>query len=418
MGSRIVSGGTDGIHVWDTSGGGGTLLDTAPARTGAVYSVAYSPASNRLASGGAEGVVRVWDVSSAGHLMARGKTAASTGDIYSVAYRPDGLRMASGGADGSVRVWDVSGPGNPVLVHTLPGRGRISSVVYSSDGRRLVSGGSDGLRVWEPGHGVDPIWQLGHDEVGEITSVAPNRTGTRILAAGDDHQIREWDVDRAQARVVLRGNRGRVSRVALGPEDGLAVRQRGRGRDRSGLDGRGRAAGGGSATRLRTGGGRDLRSRWSVARERGGRWRPPSVAMRVLRADRRSRGVRAISGRARADPGRAGSVPRRILSRSVTPSGACLASDPPNIVGSARVESVPLPWNRGEPWHAGIDARFSERVFVTASGRFRAQPPPSSYFWRWASSSEAWRARAAPSRPPRWGRRPTTPSQPPPGAPG
>jgi WD40 repeat protein len=66
----------------------------------------------------------------------------------SVVLSPDGRRLASGGDDKAIRIWnaDTSQPiGNPLTGHTAP----VSSVAFSPDGTRLVSASGDRtLRMW------------------------------------------------------------------------------------------------------------------------------------------------------------------------------------------------------------------------------------------------------------------------------
>ena len=71
------------------------------------------------------------------------------GEVRAVAFRPDGRRLASGGADHTVRIWD---PTTGRLLETLRSHQTpIVCLAYSPDGRRLASADEDGpIRVWEP----------------------------------------------------------------------------------------------------------------------------------------------------------------------------------------------------------------------------------------------------------------------------
>src|SRR5690349_9905300 len=72
---------------------------------GAVHCVAFSPDGTAFATGGADGVVRLW--STAPTTQTR-QLVGHAGAVLAVAWSPDGASLASGGEDHMVRVWDVA----------------------------------------------------------------------------------------------------------------------------------------------------------------------------------------------------------------------------------------------------------------------------------------------------------------------
>ncbi|MBI3464652.1 MAG: serine/threonine protein kinase [Planctomycetes bacterium] len=139
-GRFIVMGGND-LTVRNLKHGAEALL-TGHERE--VLSVALSPDGSRLASGSADGTVRVWrPTTGAAIATLTGHQTSVTG----VAFSPAGDRVASTSWDGSVKVWD---PDLQQETLSLKGQsGRAYGVAFSPDGRYLASANHDGtITLW------------------------------------------------------------------------------------------------------------------------------------------------------------------------------------------------------------------------------------------------------------------------------
>jgi WD40 repeat protein len=104
-GNLLVSASEDrSVRLWEKGGDAKTWKPLKPLNdpAGGVLSVAISPLKDlRLAWGGMDGTVKVWDQSTGKTQVLRGHTSW----VESVAFSPDGKYIASGSRDGTVKIW-------------------------------------------------------------------------------------------------------------------------------------------------------------------------------------------------------------------------------------------------------------------------------------------------------------------------
>ena len=121
-GSLIASsyGRSGDIHVRDSATG--KLLKTLRGHTDAATALAFSSDSKRLAGGGVDSSVIVWDLDGDRRIMYRGHV----GPISTVGFSPDGRNLVTAGADRTVRLWDATrGQGPRVLPGSEAGGNRL-----------------------------------------------------------------------------------------------------------------------------------------------------------------------------------------------------------------------------------------------------------------------------------------------------
>jgi serine/threonine protein kinase len=190
-GKRIASGGQDGtVQVWDASNGGNVY--TYRGNGGYVTSVSWSHDSKRIASGSANNTVQVWDAVNGEQVyIHRQQTNDYYDEVYAVAWSPDGKRIASGGGfsgiDATVEVWDAVN-GDHVFIY----RGhssQVTSVSWSPDGKRIASASDTKVQVWDASTGGHVFIYRGHSEA--VTALAWSPSGKRIASGSDTVQV--WD---------------------------------------------------------------------------------------------------------------------------------------------------------------------------------------------------------------------------------
>jgi WD40 repeat protein len=210
-GKRLATGGSDGtVRLWDA--GSGQEMRTLGGHTEVVTCVAFSPDGARLASASADHTVKVWDALS-GRVMLT--LAGHTASANHVAFSPDGKRLASAGGDRTVKVWDA-GTGQVKL--TFKGHaGVVASVAFSPDGKLLASASHDGtVKVWDPDNGQRKLTFKGHTN--GVYGVAFSPDGKRLASSSQDHTAKVWEALSGRVTLTLAGHTALVCRVAFSPD--------------------------------------------------------------------------------------------------------------------------------------------------------------------------------------------------------
>ena len=220
-GKRLASASMDHtVKVWDLTSG--QLILNLIHNQG-VLGVAFSPDGRSIASASGtwflseDGEVTVWDATTG---QARRSFRSHTGPAFWVAFSRDGRRLASGGANGVVSIWDLTTTRETEAL-TLHGHlDTISRGAFSPDGRRLVTGSLDQtVRIWDATPlGENPDQELtlsGHAQ--GVYSVAFSPDGKRLVSASADQTVKVWDTLTWKELLTFRGHTNYVNGVAFCP---------------------------------------------------------------------------------------------------------------------------------------------------------------------------------------------------------
>lgn len=148
-----------------------------------VYGLAFSPDSKILAASCNDGV-RLLQVAN-GQLL----RTFEGNQFFSVVFSPDGQNLASGGAEGKVRVWRVS---DGSLLHTYVVDKWITSVAFSMNGEVLAAGTASNIgfvRRSEASTENSAIVLFRLKDHQQLTPLAVRTSGVLSLAFSGDGQV-------------------------------------------------------------------------------------------------------------------------------------------------------------------------------------------------------------------------------------
>jgi WD40 repeat protein/serine/threonine protein kinase len=119
--------------IWDIASGKEVFTFTGHNPTGRIWGMAFSPDGQRVATGGEEGVLKIWDASTGEELL---NLNGHTSSVNGVSFSPDGKYLVSSSPDGSVRVWDAAS-GEELQEYTSPG-GAFDNSRFTPDGKNVI----------------------------------------------------------------------------------------------------------------------------------------------------------------------------------------------------------------------------------------------------------------------------------------
>jgi eukaryotic-like serine/threonine-protein kinase len=216
-GQRVASGCDDGkLRVWEAATG--KLLAEFEHPGTFIWSVAWSPDGQQIAAALGNGTAQLWEAATGRALnVLKGHTHKR---VDAIAFAPDGKTLATGSRDGTARLWEAA-TGRELLT-LKPNANWVNTVAFSPNGRWLVTGHSTkpALKLWDVttgrellafGHNKDTVWAVAFAPDGQRLVSGHKYAGSVSL----------WDLRRGQEIAKQAGHRDEVKAIAYAPNGTL-----------------------------------------------------------------------------------------------------------------------------------------------------------------------------------------------------
>src|SRR5262249_48859018 len=177
------------IALWDLSSN--KRVREVPARVAAGGEcLDFSPDSRRLAAGGPEETIELYDCISGKNVKSLGRDLMPE----HIAFDPSGRKLAVCSTGTSlVQILDVDTT-DVLATLSQPAEkgGSLSSLAWSPDGRFLAVGSLDAkIRIWDMTRRQQSMILEGHNE--SVIGLAFNHAGNLLLSCSNDGTSRLWD---------------------------------------------------------------------------------------------------------------------------------------------------------------------------------------------------------------------------------
>ena len=237
-GKHLVVGGHHELTVWaiDT----GKLVKRLYTRAERAYGLAFLPDGKLAVAGGRpgqEGDLRIYDLQAPGKTEDGVEVLDGVNDpkvlvkhlfdgddsVLCLAVTPDGKKLAAGGCDRTVRVFDLSeGWDKARLEQVVENHADwVLGCALSADARYLVTAGRDKTaKVWDLKARESVVTFPEHQNI--VYGVAVKADGSAGFSVGADRQLRTWKPSGEGKQVKNAGGHGdEVFKIVLAPKDAL-----------------------------------------------------------------------------------------------------------------------------------------------------------------------------------------------------
>jgi hypothetical protein len=211
-GKKLASGGCDRlVNVWDLAGGYANprLEQTIENHADWVFGVSFTADGKHLLTCSRDKTAKVWDLSTKESLLT---FPDHQSPVYAVAVKSDGKVGVSCGEDNQLRFWNATGDGKQIRAGSGHGK-PVFRILYHPKKPLIITCSADGtVRVWNADGGQNVRTMTGHSDW--VYGLALSPDGELIASGSWNGEVRVWKLADGTLVKSFNGSPGQPQAVA------------------------------------------------------------------------------------------------------------------------------------------------------------------------------------------------------------
>ncbi|KAH9586177.1 WD40 repeat [Trypanosoma melophagium] len=189
-------------------------IKTVTGSSAGVTAVCTDNLSQRIITGGADGLVRVWLVQG-NNCVFEASMKEHKATVNAISVSEDNTECVSASDDGSCIIWDLV---RHVRRDVIYSQTRFRAVEYFIDGSQLLTTGTNKNITWWDAVDCGAIREIPASKTGEVNSLSIAADGRFFVTGGDDRIVKVWGYDEGNCVAVGLAHSCNIRKVRVSPD--------------------------------------------------------------------------------------------------------------------------------------------------------------------------------------------------------